>query len=245
MPISETGHAKNVANFENLNSIVQSFGAAYNPPRTNLKLPALQTLQTNARNAIIEINNQMAEQAARSNERETVFEGLSRLATRIVNAVEVSDAEPFIGDQARTLVRKIRGERAGAPAEDDPATPDIDESENTHSVSQRSYDNQLANFDALVTLLESQPTDYVPNEPPLQTANLRARVNHMRAVNDAAKSAQAAIDAARATRDNVLYNESTGLVAIALDIKKYVKSAFGTTSPQYAQIKDLKFTTPR
>ena len=33
---SKTGHAKNVANFENLVSIVQSFGAAYNPPRTNL-----------------------------------------------------------------------------------------------------------------------------------------------------------------------------------------------------------------
>ena len=40
---SETGHPKNVANFENVVSFVIGYGATYNPSKTNLKVPALQT----------------------------------------------------------------------------------------------------------------------------------------------------------------------------------------------------------
>ena len=41
---SETGHAKNVANFDNLISIVKGYGEAYNPSRVALKLTSLQAL---------------------------------------------------------------------------------------------------------------------------------------------------------------------------------------------------------
>jgi hypothetical protein len=51
--------------------------------------------------------------------------------------------------------------------------------------------------------------------------------------------------AARAERDQLLYTPDTGLVDIAEDMKKYVKHVFGTGNPQYAQIKNLKFTEPR
>jgi hypothetical protein len=40
---SETGHAKNVANFETLISFCAGYGATYNPSKANLKVPALQT----------------------------------------------------------------------------------------------------------------------------------------------------------------------------------------------------------
>ena len=55
---SETGHAKNVANFETLISAVQTFGTAYNPARTDLKVPALTTLSGAARDAISGLNAQ-------------------------------------------------------------------------------------------------------------------------------------------------------------------------------------------
>jgi hypothetical protein len=38
---SETGHAKNVANFQDLISFVTSYGATYNPSKNGLKLPQL------------------------------------------------------------------------------------------------------------------------------------------------------------------------------------------------------------
>jgi len=48
---SETGHDINVANLEDLISCCTGYGAAYNPSKAGLKITALQTLQTNARNA--------------------------------------------------------------------------------------------------------------------------------------------------------------------------------------------------
>ena len=43
------------------------------------------------------------------------------------------------------------------------------------------------------------------------------------------------------TRNKILYEENTGLVDIALDSKTYIKSVFGSTSPQYKQVSKLYF----
>jgi hypothetical protein len=40
---SETGHAKNVANYEKLIADVTALGVTYNPSKANLKLTALNT----------------------------------------------------------------------------------------------------------------------------------------------------------------------------------------------------------
>jgi len=41
---NETGHAKNVANFEDMISFVTGYGATYNPSKNAIKLPQLNTL---------------------------------------------------------------------------------------------------------------------------------------------------------------------------------------------------------
>ncbi len=38
--------------------------------------------------------------------------------------------------------------------------------------------------------------------------------------------------------------QANSLVETAFDVKKYVKSVFGATSPQYKQISSLEFTKP-
>ena len=49
----------------------------------------------------------------------------------------------------------------------------------------------------------------------------------------------------RISRNNLLYKENTGLYDVALDVKNYIKSVFGATSPQYKQVSKIKFTAPR
>ncbi|MGB7200743.1 MAG: hypothetical protein WBD16_00595 [Pyrinomonadaceae bacterium] len=39
----------------------------------------------------------------------------------------------------------------------------------------------------------------------------------------------------------VLYDLDTGLVTLAVFVKKYVKALFGAASPQYDQVSGLKF----
>jgi hypothetical protein len=45
---SEVGHAKNAANFYDLISFAQGYGATYNPSKNSLKLPQLNALYTQA-----------------------------------------------------------------------------------------------------------------------------------------------------------------------------------------------------
>jgi hypothetical protein len=49
---TETGHAKNVANFEDLISFCTGYGASYNPSKASIKLAALTTKRTDAVNTL-------------------------------------------------------------------------------------------------------------------------------------------------------------------------------------------------
>ena len=67
----------------------------------------------------------------------------------------------------------------------------------------------------------------------------------MKVANTAAIGTNTVLSNARIERDKVLYKPETGLVDIVDDVKKYVKSLFGVSTPQYKQISGLKFTRPR
>ena len=119
---SETGHAKNVANFDELLSFVTGYGAVYNPSKATIKLTALQTLATNAKNAINAVNAALPAYSNAVSAREVAFEPLSKLSTRILNALKATDTTTQVDESATTLVRKIQGKRA---------TPKLTEEEKT------------------------------------------------------------------------------------------------------------------
>lgn len=45
-------------------------------------------------------------------------------------------------------------------------------------------------------------------------------------------------------RDQLFYADGTGLYDIAQNVKKYVKSIYGATSPEYTTVSAIKFTSP-
>lgn len=54
---SESGHAKNVANFGTLVSFCTGYGAHYNPSNSGIAIDALTTMQTDSQNAINAVNS--------------------------------------------------------------------------------------------------------------------------------------------------------------------------------------------
>ena len=96
-------------------------------------------------------------------------------------------------------------------------------------------------MDKLIQLLSAQP-GYAPNETDLQIASLTTLLAGMKTKNTDVINALAPVSNSRIARNNILYTEDTGLVDIAGHVKKYVKSVFGASSPQYKQVSGLKFT---
>lgn len=239
---SETGHAKNVANFESLISSITGFGETYNPSKPSIQLPALQTQQLAAKNSL---DTLYMGQAAYSNAvaaRENSFEPLSKLATRIYNSLRSSDTTEQMEKTAQTIVRKLQGRRASAKVsdEDKKALGEQGIEVNQISASQMSYDSRLEHLDRLIMLLSSIP-QYNPNEIELKTETLRELYNQLKVKNTHVISATVLVSNNRITRNEILYNKNTGLVDIAFDSKIYIKSVFGATSPQFKQVSKLYF----
>lgn len=232
---SETGHQKNIENFEDLIGFYTGFSSKYNPTNSLITLEALTIHLTASRAAQQAVADAKPAFINATNARQTIFETMRKTTTKVVNAFNATEAvTDKMVDDAMTIVRKIRGQRAGKINPEDPTSI---------SVSQRSYDQLFNHFRTLVAYIKSEPT-YNPNENELKTAQLDQLVADLRAANKAVNDALVPYSKALKDRDKLLYGVKTGLVDRALESKRYVKS-FGTKSDEYTQISGIRFTRPR
>lgn len=233
---SETGHAKNVATFNTIISFCQGYGSQYQPAVAALEIGNLQSQLAAAENALSESKKKQVAFNKEVDERMITFEALKPLAQKIMAALSASGLSSQTIEGAKTIYRKLQGRRAGKMQATENATPDTPK---TISVSQLSYDNQLANFSALIELLSTLP-EYKPNETELQTSSLTSYLILLKTANIAVTEAYTAWSNSRIARDETLYGKNGGLVDTALQVKNYVKSVFGNSSPQYQQISALQ-----
>jgi len=254
----ETGHAKNVANFQTLISFVTGYGAVYNPSRVSIQLANLQATLAAAENEMSQVNTALATNGNAIAAREVAFEPLKKLSTRLINALKATDVSEAVISNMQTLNRKIQGKRASAktppvvtPASDpnqypeggitpEPSTPTTTPTQ--ISAAQLSFDSQLDTFDKQVKLLASIAV-YTPNETELSVATLQALYATLKNQNAAVINSSTQISNARLNRNKVMYHPETGLVAKVADVKSYVKSIFGANDQSYKQISVLSFKT--
>ena len=163
---------------------------------------------------------------------------IANALNRLVNAIETTDASAEKIKDAKGFNRKMQGKRASALPSTltDPTAP----APTNISSSQQSYDQQIQHFAGLISVLQSE-TSYTPNENDLKIATLNAKQTNLIAKNNAVATAYTNISNSRMARNKALYDESTGLVDTALEVKKYIKSVFGASSPEYAQVKGIEF----
>ena len=234
---SEVGHAKNVANFQDLIEFVTGYGTTYNPSKNALKLPQLIALKASADATLADVITINTNYNNKVNERITAFSGLKSLSTRLVNALQTTDATTETIGNAKTFNRKMQGKKASSSqTPTDPNTP----APTTISTSQQSYDQLIQHLAGLTSVLEAE-TSYTPNETDLQVATLQTKIADLTAKNTAVATAYASISNSRIARNETLYSSSTGLVETANEVKKYIKSVFGASSPQFAQVKGIQF----
>lgn len=243
---SETGHAKNVANFDDLISFATGYGPSFNPSKASISLSGLQTLSSIAKAAIDTVNAALAAYSNAVAAREASFVPLSKLITRVLNALKATDTSKQVDEKAKTLARKIQGIRASAKKTEEEkkilaaAGNEVIEI----SSSQMSYDSRLDNFDKLIKLLAGIIL-YTPNEDDLKITALISRYNDLKMKNADVVTTTTQLSNARISRNETLYKQNSGLVDIAFDTKTYIKSIYGATSPQFKQVSKLEFIAIR
>lgn len=239
---SESGHVRNVSNFERLVAAATSFGTDYNPSKPSLALPAMQSLLASSIESLAILKQAVSVYETAIDARKLAFASLNSFITRIYNALKSSDSSPEADHSAAILVRKLRGQRASErlSAVELETLKAEGKTVKQISSSQMGFDTRLDNFDKLIHLL-STIAEYNPNEADLKVDALRNRYNNLYDKNKAVIEAQVQMNKARSQRFNVLYKPLTGMIDLALDAKMYIKSVAGAGSVPYKQISGLSF----
>lgn len=247
--ISEVGHAKVVANFNQLIQFCAAHGNTYAPSFDSIKPQNLSNLLQNAEATLLAINIAKPANDHAITARDAEFTALNPLITRIINTLAASGVPNKTVQQARTLVRKLTGKRADntltttviVESEDGTTTEEKDlTAKKKISVSQMSYDNRVQNFSKLVEFLGAIPA-YNPTEFNLSIAGLKAFHQNLENKNQAVLSTAIPLSNARIQRNKILYETDKGVVDIANNVKKYIKGLFGANSAEYKQISKLRF----
>jgi len=246
--VYESTHSKNLDSFELLLSFVKELGVTYNPAKANLKLAAL-LLQFSGSSTIMNtfISKHNLYTVAVDN-RQTAFQGIPKLSTRILNTVGSSDIDKKRFDDVKSINRSLQGVKAAtaskvlaenATIDADTSTTPISAEEIKNSSSQKSYNMILVNFRRIVDFVNNE-TGYIPNEIDLKVVTLNGIISKMQTTNTALINAFTSLNTSRTNRNKSLYGE-TGICAIADEIKKYVKSVYGASSPEAKKICAVKF----
>jgi hypothetical protein len=237
--VSETGHAKNVAHFQELISFCEGYGETYNPSNERLKIPQLQITYQTAFNALNEVRIQKTNFDNFTNSRRKAFEDLKPYATKIINAFSVCGADKLTIEDAKSINKKIQGVSSKKTSTNQTGLSN-EAASKSNSTSQQSYDRKIDHLANLIQML-TQCTMYNPNETELKTASVQAKLSDLQIKNLNLVTSYTQYSNAMIHRNQVLYNPTMGIVQTAKEVKLYIKSVYGVHSPQHNQVSGLDF----
>jgi hypothetical protein len=243
MKSTETGHAKNIAYFGQAIKVCESWGTDYNPSKLALKVANLKIQLADATDSQKTYGDKIQLNATDKNQRKAAFKPVEKLATKIENAFKAGDATDEAIADVEGFCRKILGERAG-DLPDKTTDAEGKEEDNSHSVSQQSFTNIVEHFKGLNKALLAE-TSYKPNETELKTATIATLITTLTTLNDNESTSFIDLGNAKIARDQKLYTTKTGIYDTFRAIKKYARSLYGISSPQYKQLAKLKITASR
>jgi hypothetical protein len=234
----ETGHFKNMANFNSLISYLQAL-PNYAPDAQELKLTELVSVQNQAKATTDQLVTTAAALQQKVNDRQQLFDQARKLAVRLMRYLEArfADNEAALKD-VRSHYTNLFSKKVNKK---ETIAPDGTVSEKTYSSSRLSFDSMAENFQKMVERL-STFHDYTPSEPSLQLLTLKQQYQELMNVNKTVNEQYIVVSNARIARDKMMYDKNTGMVDIAQRIKKYLQYQYGTQSEHTQYADRLKFT---
>lgn len=201
-------------------------------------MESLQTLYTTASAKLTEVEDKRLANKNAITLRQSAFENLKPTSTKIINHLGILGLSEGILDQAKSLNRVIQGGKKKTTTPPD----ENGQPSNPLSTSRQSYTQMAENFGILLQLLSTIPA-YNPNEDELKLINLNTYKDSLVSATQSVDQTEAELNTKLIERDNLLYADGTGLYSIAQNVKKYVKSLYGATSPEYANVSNIEFTS--
>ena len=234
-------HTKNVEAFEKLLGICAGYGSKYNPAQEKLRIEKMNALLAEGRGTLQHWSTAQADYNNASNAREVAYGSVGKLAVRMVGELEASAALKQTISDAKSTMRILKGYRSNnrPPQAAEVTTTGLPMRKRIARGTD--FGSVAQHFQLLVNTVAAEPL-YQPEATDLTVNALDGKVQELRTNNSKLIQAWSALNEARKKRNEVLYQEKTGLVSIAKATKKKVKAIFGATSKEYQEVAHIRFT---
>jgi len=238
--VSETGHAKNVANAKLIINYITQLGPLYQPSNTDIELAVLKNLHLTASDEMKAVNNTLPTYKLAAKERAAIFtpviKKLAKLRKSYKSTKGITEAQLEL---FMTISRKFKGVRKTKI--DTSIPPETDQTQ--YSVAMTSYDQRANTFSEMIELLQNTP-NYAPNEVEYQISTLEDERDQMLAATEKVGDTYFPLSRARTKRNEIMYTSKMNLVDTFNIAKDYLSSILNTASPEYKAIARLKFKKP-
>jgi hypothetical protein len=230
-----------VATLDKVLGFCNAQGAVYNPSQESIQVAALNSLLTSAREKVkaADVSRTAYENAL--NARQPVFRELTKLASRVLDALEVSGAPQEVIDDVKAIKRRFYSPaRVPAKSSQQGMLPDGSgkaEGKYQRRLSQLDYATRVENFQKLIHRVNAISV-YKPNEADLKITALNEVLAKADECNRNVISMFIAMK--NDMRElNALLSEKV-YVAVKT-IKAYIRSVFGRNSAMYKEVVQFKF----
>ncbi len=240
----ERGHAKNLEAFQQLAAYCSGFGTKYNPSRTAMQLPSVQTTISTAAGILNNLHMMRIANSNSRNSRSQEIDAMIEFTPQVIGALEACGAPAQSIKDAKMYYRKMKGRRAAPLPKVKKGAAPADPPEDFNSAAQTGITNQIEHYAGLIAVVEACP-GYNPNELELQVTGLKARLDRLIALNKAVQETQVLFHSYVAQRQEIMYKPETGMGSLFNDMQNYVKSVFGAKSIEYKQVKKIRFVTQK
>lgn len=243
MSNENTGHSKNLTNFQRLIYAFAEMGAEYNPAREILAVAAMTVLYLRGREALDNLEKGKQANRKNINARKDVSKRIKAFSTKAFHALKTFGLVQNTIENARSFYMRIQGRRINSLKEEPAVAPAVTEDQpqepkKKKSVAQQNYDALIENFGKFVIFLQNEPL-YVPNEEEVKTTTLAALLEEARAINMALAVTENIMDSNFITRKEIFYADKDSIVEVTKAAKLYARSKFGTKSDRYRRVSKI------
>jgi len=214
MSTSETGFEKNLSLYEQMITELEADSENYTPPIEKLSIDTLKSNVAPLQAALDDVNTCLADYTFAVNERQADYTDMEKRIT------QVNDLLPLLGVETRTIadMKSV-----------------YDKVKGYSSNSEQGFDHLKKNFDSYLAMLK-KISIYRSNEPTLTIEALTTLSADLEIKNKATSTTDSAVSSARRKRNELMYNEETGIVPLCKNVKQYYKVKEGVNGAMYQRL---------
>jgi hypothetical protein len=225
--------AKTVGSFDKVLATCKTIGALYQPNVPELSHAALSQLSERAQQSLRAATEARIAYRMAVNNRQDSFEGISKLAARVVLMMSAfTRGENSHMEDARLIKNKLYSRKKSQKSEEQTQSKD-GTALATRSSGRFSFDQQMETLSNLIELA-GKSGNYNPAEADLTLDGLKQKLAELHTVSQAVAETRAIYKKASLERDRVVFGKD-GIHEMTRAVKDYIQAAFGFISMESEQ----------